>query len=297
MALPGETLAINQGDIWIDGAIARKSLPQLKSMAILLNDSRHAPTLGDFPRRWQSSSDAWCLERGRYCLRRQTTEPLWLDYHHWAGFKDPAPPIPRTDTAPVWDIYGYNQDLARGNLHRVHDVWVAAELTMQPGGKLWLRAQSQGGPLTAVWDSGKHTYHLTQGDRQLASGSWTEPHTSATPCTIDWAVFDHQAVLAIDDQILFRVPYEASPENASDSSIPISLSVTDATACFARLRVYRDLHYLGPDPSAKYWNGPEIEADRFFVLGDNVPTSIDSRFEAPMGIPVSRIRGQVIHFR
>ena len=50
VGLPGESIRIIGGDVFVDGQIARKSLAEIRAMRMLVHDSRFQPrTPGDFP--------------------------------------------------------------------------------------------------------------------------------------------------------------------------------------------------------------------------------------------------------
>ena len=43
VGLPGERISIRQGDVYADGRLARKTLPQLRAAAVLVHDSGFEP--------------------------------------------------------------------------------------------------------------------------------------------------------------------------------------------------------------------------------------------------------------
>jgi len=57
VGLPGERIAIRRGDIYVDGRIARKTLPQFRDTAVLVYDSGFEPprTRG-LPARWRAAA-------------------------------------------------------------------------------------------------------------------------------------------------------------------------------------------------------------------------------------------------
>lgn len=60
VGLPGETVSIRDGDVYIDGEIQPKSLAALRSMRILIDDHAFAPDdeSDDWQPRWQSAEDS-----------------------------------------------------------------------------------------------------------------------------------------------------------------------------------------------------------------------------------------------
>ncbi len=98
VGLPGETIRIQQGDLYItppDGkeSIARKPDDKLAAMRRLVHDTEHdAPALynAGWPLRWTSDSQAWKAEvdatgrrmTQRYLVSEPTDETVWLRYRH-----------------------------------------------------------------------------------------------------------------------------------------------------------------------------------------------------------------------
>ena len=52
VGLPGESIQIVQGDVWIDGQIARKTLREQRAMRILVDDNNFLPQIRSFDPRW-----------------------------------------------------------------------------------------------------------------------------------------------------------------------------------------------------------------------------------------------------
>ena len=96
VGLPGETIQIVDGDVLIDGRIARKSLKEQRAMRILVYDNDHpadatsrgsrAGTRSAGPAGATSSRAAGGRTGAGSSTSRPpgTPAPLdWLDYHHW----------------------------------------------------------------------------------------------------------------------------------------------------------------------------------------------------------------------
>ncbi len=69
VGLPGESVEIRDGDLYIDGRIQRKPLAQQRAMAVLVYDASHAPQLGRcLPPRWagDGSASRWSQSEGRF---------------------------------------------------------------------------------------------------------------------------------------------------------------------------------------------------------------------------------------
>ena len=101
VGLPGESIRIADGDVFVNGRIVRKSLAEIRAMRILVHDSRFptAKTPAGFPRWLFRRGDAF--RRSSKRLETRQSEPIrprcspmppsrpvddWLVYKHW----DPA---------------------------------------------------------------------------------------------------------------------------------------------------------------------------------------------------------------
>jgi len=87
VGLPGESVEIRQGDVYVDGKILRKDLAQQRALAIPVHDAAHEPTLPPVPPpRWRNERPdvRWTWNEGRFA---HTVGPGngpvdWLVYHH-----------------------------------------------------------------------------------------------------------------------------------------------------------------------------------------------------------------------
>ncbi len=65
-----------------------------------------------------------------------------------------------------------------------------------------------------------------------------------------------------------------------------------------RLQVWRDVYYLDPTGLDRKWLAPQpLESDEFFVVGDNVSRSRDSRHSPRAGVRRQELLGKVRRIR
>ena len=58
VGVPGERISIRRGDIYINGRIARKSLDQLRGLALLVHDAHYRTSkTNSLPPRWQADAE------------------------------------------------------------------------------------------------------------------------------------------------------------------------------------------------------------------------------------------------
>lgn len=110
VGLPGEHLVIRDGDLWIDGKIARKRLNEYRAMAILVSDARFMPVEGSARRNgdegvprdpiatwpvgqglhWMPNRDdtRWTRQAGRFACRGGGDSRIdWLEFRQPLAFE------------------------------------------------------------------------------------------------------------------------------------------------------------------------------------------------------------------
>jgi signal peptidase I len=329
VGLPGERLELRGGDVYVDGRIVRKSLAQLRSFAIPVHDSAYGPSSSAaWPPRWAPESDAsdWkptgkgfsFAGSHRDPVGRHTPGPLhdpthparvggssigpadssgnldWLTYRHWRCFTSA---FPRSEESAILDHYGYAPSESR-QLHPVTDLLLVC----------WLRWESEDGLLAFRADNGRArfvaglrlsdlTAALTWNDRTVLRT--TLPAAAyARGVRVEFATCDQRVALAVDGQTVFEYDYVPSPDAVRPPSRPLALGAAGALLTIERLQVFRDLYYLEPAGLGRDWAAPRaLMADEYFVLGDNVPASQDSRHWPTVSLPRRLLLGRVIRLR
>jgi signal peptidase I len=293
VGLPGESLRIKGGDIYVDGRIVRKTLAEIRAMRVLIHDSRFQPQDAKRFPRWQFRSGSrdpslpsgWVLEAGQFAHTAVSPENRpradWLVYKHF----DPA--LGRY--GGIRDFYGYNgADVGADN--DVPDVGVEARVCVSEAVDVLSVALRSG--------SDRFVARIPVGRRgpiellrDNTSQAVTNPHNPfediglwPRSVTLEAAVFDRRVQVAIDGKLLFD-PFDyddpAAPGLASDR--PVELGVRGGAVEVNDLRIYRDIYYTSslantPRHSQGMATDVKLGVDEYFVLGDNSPVSNDSRF-------------------
>ena len=319
VGLPGETVEVRNGDVWIDGARQRKTLAQQRLLAIDVHDSRFWPReASGAPQRWTPARElsGWkgdatgfryrmpqssSAETGTSPRRRLDSSPGhpdvvavdWLQYTHWRRM--PADPAHFEVTA-VTDDYAYNRGESRV-LNRVNDLMLVAELKTAGAGQLCFRGNIDG-----------HEY-MVQLEPQLRKGRMfcdgnVVPGSEITigglsgdtllahESRIEFSLIDYQVLLAVNGELLFShvCPELASPTQrvAMEDSPRLAIGAAHLNVDIASIRILRDLYYIPPRTAAAVTLGP----DQYYVLGDNSPLSADSRLGWPgPGLPAHAVVG------
>jgi signal peptidase I len=296
VGLPGERVSIHRGDLYVDGQICKKSLRQLRTMAVLVHDSAYRPN-GDslVPRRWRPESDdsRW-TQRGPQIFHSphgpENGKADWLNYHHWGCM---ARPLPRTEPCPVLDNYGFNQHVSR-KLHRVSDLLLTCHVLLEDvEGSLLLRFHDGDDCFVCELAPGRQHCELTHNGRIVASASCPAVDF-ARGAVIEFGVFDHRAAFAVDRRTVFEYDYHPIDGGSLRFQAPFSIGSRQLAVEITRLQLLRDLYYLDAHGLGRDWQSPATSRkDTLFVLGDNVPVSQDSRHWNQAGLAVDAIEGRV----
>jgi signal peptidase I len=93
LGLPGETIQIRDGDVYINGEIQRKTLDQQRQMRIAVFDNDYQPSVTDrtWHPRWRARTEQspWRVDDGNFEIRLKETSGTisdpsnWIDYQHW----------------------------------------------------------------------------------------------------------------------------------------------------------------------------------------------------------------------
>lgn len=291
VGLPGESVEIRDGDLWIDGAIARKSLAESRALRVLVHDDDHRPADRALYPRWLPRSNArsdvgpsgWEETESGYARSPRTADGStdWLEYQHW----EPDTLRP----GPIRDFVGYN-GASRGGDQIVHDLilefQVAAgsdcdriELAVDSGRgrfEIALPVDGRGDPSVRLDD---RPLDVPAAGAALASS----PADSPRWATVEASVVDCRLLVAIDGRLAFA-PVDLNPTGPPPArSARLAIGVANGSARIRHLKVFRDVYYTERlDGSMRPAHGVgspcRLGPGEYFVLGDNSPVSNDSRF-------------------
>jgi len=308
VGLPGESIEIRDGDVYVDGQIARKSLAQQRAMAILAHDARWSPQLEPAPPpRWQAEAGntAWRrFEEGflRCPSPKTGSEGLeadgvdWLTYVH--GRRVAAEPG-RSEPSPVTDQYGYNPAVSPRRQQPVPlaDLILSFRIvSLQGEGRLCLRAtDGREQFVVEVEPTRRCCTTLRNGQAIDAQAPYRLPE-SWENVRVEVSLVDRQFLLALDERPAIVLPYDRGPAPAQTAARPFSIGGSGIALEIRDLRVYRDVYYRqAPEGEARPGHRAQVQLapDEYFVLGDNSPVSQDSRtWQSGAGVAVHRLVGR-----
>jgi signal peptidase I len=288
VGLPGESIEIRGGDVYVNGVIARKSLAQQREMAVLVHDTDWSGPDRDLPDRWLSESGSgwqrdsagWrCPVALGHALRaKQDGETIagthtapyeWLNYTHWRRGSTAA-----IQESPILDEDGYNQTASR-QLNRVGDLMLVCSLSAVGDGELAFKANDGQESFRVSIVPATGEINLARHDRVVQTAQ-ASAGIFARPTEFVLSLVDRQLILAIEGRELLSYPFEFSTNTVSGTSNPFGLGSHGLDIQVTRMQVFRDAYYT-PAARASDSKTCQLGPDEYFVLGDNSPISRDSR--------------------
>ncbi|MCP4190630.1 MAG: hypothetical protein GY768_08370 [Planctomycetaceae bacterium] len=265
VALPGERVSIEHGNVVVDGKLVTKSLDQLRDVAILVSDEpdsqQQSITSAWLP---VGSEGGWSWANGTWAYSRNATAAevcSWLVFSPKGSFPDRS--------AVVLDDYSYNQSTSRER-KIVNDLLLTVEVKAEKCAQLKFRVEQSNQVWELTLDFDRHEVQLGSENRNLSL-----PPISHQISRIELAICDGQLLLGINGE---PVLIESAMAIHGVGSPVISIGARSGNLKIDRLSVARDIFYLPPSWAVPlndfFW---QLSPDEFFLLGDNCPISIDSR--------------------
>jgi len=282
--LPGESIQIRHGDVYADGQIQRKTLPQQRALAVLVHDANYRPGIDPAPPpRWQGTKNSrWISAGGRFAHPQVSGKEAddWLEYRHWQRVPGRRGEVRQ---GPVTDLCGYNQTQPRRqeDVHPVGDLLLSLRLVKTIGrGRLVLRASDGVDEFRLAIDPNGRRYEVLRGG-QPVQGAAGELPPLGDGITLEVSLFDQQFLLAFDGRVAVTIPYEPSWPGRQPTLPPLAIGSQGGLGGeISDLRVYRDVYYthpIGLHGNSGLDQPVRLAADEYYVLGDNSPISEDSR--------------------
>lgn len=293
VGLPGEEVLIDNGEILIDGKIARKPWSVHRATRIPVSDTNFPVKTesGRLSSQWQFSENSGWSKDGttfQFSSNEKSLNPHWLSYHH----RDVTAGVVTNEVA---DHYGYNRLSANRSRYIVDDLALRCEFQFHgKPRRLCLKFNTHNKTpecMIILKDGTADVYVL---GFETPSKSYAIPDDLFDQAvTLEASLVDRQLFVAINNELL-GTPVETGryePDNrgktADEAEIGaeeqrryplIRLHSSDSDLTINRLQVFRDVYYTPKDSKIRSSReSVQLGPGEFFVLGDNSPNSVDSR--------------------
>ena len=306
IALPGETIEIIDGDVYIDGHIARKTPAAQDVLWFLVFDQRHPTGRGDpsisWPR-WVADPLADESATGWTGLDTRVIRYASNDDRERTLRFEPG------DDAYFRDVYAYNRGPSNWPAPLVGDVRMLGELTFRAGEGAcrWVLTRDESTFDAEVRRDGTITLHMASpesgGTRTVIGRAELPRFRADRPYVIEIGHIDHRAYVKINRRTVIATSDEQYhpdlPRLRTDTrSMPVDLRITARTLDLELrgLRIDRDVHYtFRPHDTRRAYAGHPfvLNDDEYFALGDNSPDSRDSREWTEQGLHIPSGRYQI----
>ena len=277
IGLPGEKVWFENGNVILqtqntEPKLLRKDWAQQKTTRVLVHDNRFQ----DQDSRWVPLAPA---SRLRDAVPRQfeAEDRNWLRYQSKRCYEHL---LGQSWTPRIEDAYGFNQSTSR-KLNSVNEVCVEVEL--DPAAKAFQDTQAELLMAILVGEQthlARFTFEGDSVDVQLFGRD--EKLTGITRCQIassrlvcGISNIDQQIIVAVGEKQVCLVDLA---EYGSDDPVELLLSLRPSNPVdIRRVRLWRDAYYFS-SVSRKELLQRQAGAEGYFVVGDNLPVSQDSRF-------------------
>lgn len=288
--LPGENIAIENGELFVNGKLFQKSLRELRSVMTVVHDSK-------FSRK--SNSDSISSTDSPSLPASSTRSPSWLPDSNsgwsrsddgWISSKNdieskltftPYRCVPRAGREIVAgkfeDYLGYNQGDVR-SLNDTDDLVLSIDCRLTGTSRLGIVF-----PVEKFLNRVELSWRpsSTSTDRYVISakyGSMAREIEVAGRESIHLSMCDDQLIVAIEDRELIVTPLQLLEFVEAALPAELSVSALGDPVHLEHLVVARDLVLTDLNGGTGTWTmGRELGAKEYLVLGDNMTHSSDSR--------------------
>lgn len=287
IATPGDTVEIIDGDVYIDGRIARKPAKIQEELWMCVYDNDYQPVNPQIERfnrhLWQQPfrnqrGSQWSLEERNdtmFSLDDATGKTHAIVYDTNIGNDFRA-------------TYAYDDSRGYRTMPICSDLMIRFHVGRDSRGIVGAGLSKYGTRYEGWVDlAGRMVIErLTGQEREELTRLRINAVEIDEPVLFRFANVDHQLILEFGDEVL-KFDFGRAPDDAGrrrTDTMPEAAIFGAGKLALSHIGIFRDTHYvtsMGSNRSnvlrAGEGDGFELGADEFFVLGDNSPASKDSR--------------------
>ncbi len=285
VGLPGETVSLRDGDVYIDGRVQRKELPVQKAVATLVYDADHS--LAEASGAAELHTSRWIAtkagEMSNNYANSDVLDMNWLEFRHGLAYSSNASGAEKAvwKEAPIEDLSSYYPQVPRReeNVHAVDDLMLTFRCErLRPNEKIVVLAKRRNRVFmlsaSPVPEIPADLQVQISENGQVIFKSRLENASDEGDWTI--SLFDRQLLCAIKDRPFFVKQIDDDSSTAPVALRPFAVGFRGSESPFRLVRVWRDVYY-GPPVGMTELPERRLADDEFYVLGDNSPVSEDSR--------------------
>jgi predicted Zn finger-like uncharacterized protein len=287
IGLPGETVSLKDGDVYINGHLERKPLSVQERMWMHVFDSEFTPQREIVPT-WDFGAGAgrWGMQPpgGALTVRAREAEQS----------------VMATFARRIVDFYPYDGvsferspgSLGAAGRYEVGDCRVLALVRAgehDSDADVRLQIEDAGHSFTFSVGLGPAGGALLRDEEVTVGQAEGVRLPEGQPVWLTLENCDDCVTARIGDRTVFRQEYRSRPGYGAKS---VRVGARGADAMWERVIIQRDVYYNSVErygtPTTEY----ELGRDEYFVLGDNSPASSDSRRWPHAGVPARNMIGQ-----
>jgi signal peptidase I len=229
IGLPGESVQIQDGDVFINGVRQSKPLDTQRSMRIPVFDQEFHADSSDWVPRWIANGN-WQSHSSHFTSPESDTVE-WVNYYHWprltASELEAQPTgTPQLRPSILTDTYGYNRPGSGGVPVQIHDLMLTATLKFSSEdsqfvaviphrGRLAICRIDARQPRVDVWVTAARMSALNEAlagslapsASKLLSRDWFE-----SPLPFEFSTFDHQVSIGLRNDSVMDVSMDEISE-------------------------------------------------------------------------------------
>ncbi len=286
VGLPGETVSIREGNVYIDGEIARKPSAIQQEVWIPVLDTRWVGENG-IGKWWQ------CVDGKRNWTVDNESGYLQLDA------TDSGSPVFAKYARPIRDFYAYNgihNIDGRSGRNKVNDIKIEVDaVALETADEASIDFRIAGGdhyfhveiPVGSARSAAEAALYK---DGEKIKTSLVPEIEEGEEVSVAIERYDRTLVVRLDGKEKIRYLYGPARTKERYEQF-VGIGAKGLKAKIKGVRLFRDIYYL---PGTNDISGTEyfLDDDSYFMLGDNSPYSSDSREWENHRVPHDKLIGR-----